>query len=140
MTDKYMYMSKGKSIKLKEKETEVPEKTLDDQVNQVNQVNQESNVEKDETGNDEQRSQEDDYVPMGPDYVIRQQQLANFQMLCQFFVHREKNMANIVDDVRVSVDCLTKAILHMNKNLEKLCATIAPNSAHSNGSKGIPPL
>lgn len=116
----------SKSIKPKENS---PEKILDVPVPE--QLDVDSNGD---------QPQEEEFVPMGPDYVIRQQQLANFQMLCQFFVHREKNLANILDDIRVSLDCLTKSVLQTNKNLEKLCSVMAPQSAPMNGTRGAPPL
>jgi hypothetical protein len=61
----------------------------------------------------------DDFLPLPPDYIIRQQQIASYQMLCQFLVYQEKNIADVLNDVRVSIDCLTKCVMQLNKTLEK---------------------
>jgi hypothetical protein len=58
------------------------------------------------------------FNPVPPDYVIRQQQIASYQMLCQFLIHQDKNITETLNDVRVSIDCLTKCIMKLSKHLE----------------------
>jgi len=65
------------------------------------------------------RNMPDDFLPMPPDYIIRQQQIATYQMLCQFLVHQDKNITDVLNDVRVSIDTLTKCVIQLNKTLEK---------------------
>ncbi len=61
----------------------------------------------------------DDFSPLLPDYMIRQQQIAYYQTLCQFLIHKDKNITDVVNDIRISIDCLTKCVLQLNKTLEK---------------------
>ena len=63
--------------------------------------------------------QNDEFLPLPSDYIIRQQQIATYQMLSQFLTHQDKNITDVLNDVRVSIDCLTKSVLQLNKNLEK---------------------
>ena len=68
----------------------------------------------------------DDFLPLPPDYIIRQQQIATYQMLSQFLMYQDKNITDVLNDVRVSVDCLTKSVLQLNKNLDKHFSNAPP--------------
>lgn len=72
---------------------------------------------------------ESGFLPSQPDYIIRQQQIATYQMLCQFLIHKDKNVAEVLDDVRVSIDCLTKCVLQLTKKLGNM--TEMDNSSES---------
>src|SRR5690242_17592999 len=45
---------------------------------------------------------DDPFLPAQPDYMIRQHQIATYHMLCQFLVHQDKNVTDVLNDVRVS--------------------------------------
>ena len=62
---------------------------------------------------------EQEFLPLPPDYIIRQQQIATYQMLSEFLRHQDKNIAEVLNDVRISIDCLTKSVLQLNKNLDR---------------------
>ena len=62
---------------------------------------------------------DDEFDPMPSDYMIRQQQIATYQMLCQFLTTKDKNIADLLNDIRLSIDCLTKCVIKLNKNLEE---------------------
>lgn len=61
----------------------------------------------------------EEFLPLPPDYIIRQQQIATYQMLSEFLRHQDKNIAEVLNDVRISIDCLTKSVLQLNKNLDR---------------------
>lgn len=67
---------------------------------------------------------EDQFAPSPIDYMVRQQQLATFQMLSEFLTYRDdkgnhKNITEIANEIRISIDVLAKAILQVNKTMEK---------------------
>lgn len=69
-------------------------------------------------------NEENDFVPSPIDYMVRQQQLATFQMLSEFLILRDsegnpKNVTEVVNEVRISIDVLAKAVLQLNKTMEK---------------------
>lgn len=72
----------------------------------------------DELDSDDDSSDEDTKAK-----TIRQQQLAMYHVFSQFMMVRdgkgnERNLAEVLQDVRVSIDCLTKCVLQMSKLLE----------------------
>ncbi len=74
--------------------------------------------------NEDDSNQEPDgsFNPSQSDYIIRQSQIANFQILSQFFAHEDKNITETLKDIRVSIDGLSKCVLHLNNTIEKLAS------------------
>ena len=68
-----------------------------------------------------------DCLPFPPEYLIRQQQIANYELLREFLIHDNKNLTATLNDVRVSIDCLTKCVMQLTKTLE---ATSAVSAGH----------
>jgi hypothetical protein len=66
------------------------------------------------------------FMPTPSDYLIRQQQFATFQMLCQFLTKDDKNITDVLNDIRVSLDCLTKCVMQLNKNVETMASNQKP--------------
>ena len=58
------------------------------------------------------------YFP--PEELIRQQQLATFQMLYPLFIYNDKNVPELLSDIRVSLDCLSKVVLELNNTVASL--------------------
>jgi len=65
------------------------------------------------------------FQPSMMDYMIRQQQIATYQMLCQFLVHQDRSVTETLNDVRVSIDCLTKSVLQLTKTIDRHLAPIS---------------
>jgi hypothetical protein len=60
------------------------------------------------------------FMPFPPQYMMFHQPPAEpYEMLNQLLTHDGKNIANILEDVRVSLDCVAEALLKINKTLER---------------------
>ena len=90
----------------------------EDPLLELDESNLQLNIEEidDQLPNDQQPY---DFDPNQSDYLIRQQQIATYQMLSQFLTHQDRNVTETLNDIRISIDCLTKCVLQLNKNLEK---------------------
>lgn len=94
--------------------------TIDNDNTQINLENENNDI-TDMMNND---VTDGDFIPSPIDYMVRQQQLATFQMLSEFLLHRDqennvKNITEMVNEVRISIDVLAKAVLQLNKTMEK---------------------
>lgn len=58
--------------------------------------------------------------PLTPEELIREQQLASFQMLHPLLIHNDKNVSEVLSEIRVSLDCLSKVVLGLNNTISKL--------------------
>jgi hypothetical protein len=102
----------------------------DDSPNLQYQIEETDGINLDESGEEEDFDQDptldelqepdDNFNPSQSDYVIRQNQIANFQILSQFLAHEDKNVTETLKDIRVSIDGLSKCVLHLNNTIEKL--------------------
>ena len=80
-------------------------KSLEDVISNVGNDANPNNYTINEQGeqNNHLHSHGEEFLPLPPDYIIRQQQIATYQMLSQFLLHKDKGIAEILQDVRLSV-------------------------------------
>ena len=75
---------------------------------------------------DDTEEPEEEFDPSLHEHLIRQHQMASYHMLSQFLTVQDegrtkgRNVADVLQDVRVSLDCLTKCVLQLSKSMEKL--------------------
>ena len=107
--------------------TQINDKVDEIQMEEIQLDIDDENIQDDEDENDQtdqdqspnqENAQTSDFMPTPPDYIIRQQQIATYQILCEVLMHNNKNVTETLNDVRVSIDCLTKCMMKLNKTFE----------------------